>query len=135
MQEEKTPLGYDEVVDTAVDIVEAAKIVADAAADGITITDVSVLFSLTPKVIEIMRDRKEAVDQLLDLTPEEALEAADEIAARLSVPAEGIFQRVVESFELLARTYGQVKQAQYLAEAWIRWGKSFRKQTTLEPVS
>lgn len=122
-------MGFDEVVDTAVDIMEAAKIVADAAADGVSIADVSVLFSLTPKVIEIMRDRKTAVDQLLDLTPEEAEIAAGQIAARLNVPSDGIFQRIVESFELLARTYGQVKQAQYLAQAWIRWGKSFKKQT------
>lgn len=120
-------LPFDEVVDTACDILEMANSVAKALEDGIDLTDIGVLFSVAPKIAEVMRDRQSALDQLLDLTPEEAEQAAQQIGRRMGVPSNYIVARVVEVFPLLSRTYGQAKQVQYLATDWARWARSFNR--------
>jgi len=120
--------GISELVDTAADILETAKTLADAISDGFQITDVTALFAIAPKAVEIKNDWKTAVSELLDLTPDEAAEAARLIAVRTGLPQGGIIARVNEGFTLAARTYGKVKETQYLIEDWGRWGRSLYKK-------
>lgn len=124
-------LGFDEVVDTACDIIESGRIIGVAVSDGFQITDLGALFQLTPKVTEIKGDWRKALDQLNDLNPAEAKEAARQIAARTGNPVEGILARVNEAFDIVADAYGLVKQGTYLVERAIRWGKSLRKSAEL----
>lgn len=120
-------LGFDEVVDTACDIIESGVIIGVAVEDGIQITDLSALFALAPKAAEIKGDWRKALDQLNDLDPDEAKEAARLIAARTGNPQEGILARVNEAFNIVADAYGWVKQGVYLVQRAVRWGKSLRK--------
>lgn len=127
--ESSAKLGFDEVVDTAVDIIESGVIIGEALSDGIQITDLSALFQLAPKAAEIKGDWREALDQLNDLDPDEAKEAARQIAARTGNPVDGILARVNEAFDIVADAYGLVKQGMYLVDRVIRWGKSLRKSS------
>lgn len=124
---EKIELGFDEVVDTAVDILECADQIGDAVSDGIQISDMGVLFSVAPKALEIKRDGKVAIAQLLDLNPEEAAIAAAQIAERTGKPVTGIIARVNEGFTLTVRTYRLVSDGTHLVQDWVRFGKSIRQ--------
>lgn len=124
-------LGFDEVVDTACDIIESGIIVADYFADGVQVSDLAAFFQLAPKAKEIKNDWRKALDQLNDLDPVEAKEAARQIAARTGNPVEGILARVNEAFDIVADAYGLVKQGTYLVARVVRWGKSLRKSAEL----
>lgn len=119
--------GFSEVVDTACDIIESGVIVSDALTDGVQISDLAALFQLAPKAKEIKGDWRTALDQLNDLDPAEAKEAARQIAARTGNPVDGILARVNEAFDIVADAYGLIKQGTYLVDRVIRWAKSLRK--------
>lgn len=130
--EENQKLGFDELVDTAADILEAADQIGGALSDGFQITDLAALLSVAPKAAEIKRDGKQAVNELLDLDPDEAEQASQAIAARTGKPATGIINRVNVAFTLSARTYRLVTDGYNLAQDWARWGKSLR--TVNQPI-
>lgn len=119
-------LGFDELVDTAADILETADLIGGALSDGFQITDLGVLLSVAPKAAEIKRDGKQAVNELLDLDADEAAKAASAIAERTGKPTTGIINRVNEAFTLSARTYRQVTDGYNLVQDWARWGRSLR---------
>ena len=119
-------MGYEELVDTAVDILETAEVLQTAFSDGVQITDVAVLFATAPKITEIAKDGRKAVEELLDLNADEAELAAAEIARRTGKPQQGIIARVNEAFTLAARTYGTYRRAELLAKDWQRWAKSLK---------
>lgn len=116
-------LGFDEVVGTAVDIVQAADQLVSALKDGVQIADLATLFLIAPKVNEIRKRGKTAVAQLIDLSADEAETAAAQISQRTGVPQNRVIRHVNESFVLLARTYKQYRSAELLAADWIRWAK------------
>jgi hypothetical protein len=120
-------LGITELVDTAVDIIEGTDALVTAFSDGIQITDAAVLFSIAPKVQEIAKDGRRAVDELLDLTPDEADEAAFEIARRTGKNPNGIINRVNEGFALCARTYRLYTTGRNLGFDWQRYAKSWQR--------
>lgn len=126
----KNELGFDEVVDTSVDILDAASLIAAALSDGVQISDLGVLFSIAPKVVEIKRDGKAAVAQLIDLSPDEAAEAAIQIAERTGKPATGIIARVNEGFTLTVRTYRFVTDGTHLVQDWTRFVKSIQQSVS-----
>lgn len=126
----KNELGFDEVVDTSVDILDAASLIAAALSDGVQISDLGVLFSIAPKVVEIKRDGKAAVAQLIDLSPDEAAEAAIQIAERTGKPATGIIARVNEGFTLTVRTYRLVTDGTHLVQDWTRFVKSIQQSVS-----
>lgn len=124
-------LGFDQLVDTAIDIIESGVIVADAVSDGIQISDLGALFSLAPKAAAIKTEWRQALNELADLTPEEAQEAQRQIAARTGNPATGIIARVNEAFDIVADAYGLVKQTIYLVDRAKRWGASLKQSAEL----
>lgn len=119
-------LGIEELVDTAADILDTADILASSLKDGFQFTDAAALFFAAPKIQEIVKDGKQAMNELLDLTEGEAVEAAKRIADRTGHSSTGIIAKVNHAFQLLAQTYGQVKQAQYLGESWVAFAKTFK---------
>lgn len=123
-------LGYDELVDTSVDILECADAIGKALSDGAQISDLTVLFQVAPKAAEIKRDGKTAVAQLLDLSTDEAEKAASDIAERTGKPVVGIIARVNEGFTLTVRTYRLVTDGFNLTQDWVRFGKSIRQSVT-----
>lgn len=125
-------LGFDEVVDTAIDVIETARKVRDAIADGIDLTDVATIFSIAPRLAEVYRDRAVFAAQLADLTPEESTLAAAAIAARTDVPGDRAFTKVNEALILLARTHQEISDDIDLAQDWIEWGKSLRPDDAAE---
>lgn len=120
-------LGIAELIDTAVDILEATDLIATAFADGVQITDGFTLLAVAPKVQEIAKDGRTAIEELLDLTADEADEAAAEIARRTGKAQTGIIQRVNEGFTLCARSYRLYTTGRNLGNDWVRFGKSFKK--------
>lgn len=121
-------LGIDELVDTCADLLETADIIIDAAADGIGFDDIGAVLSIAPKVNELRRDYKAAVNELLDLTPEESAEAARRIAARTGKLENGIINRVNEAFVLVARIHRLYTDARNIYDDAARWGKSLKAQ-------
>lgn len=117
-------LGFDEVVDTAVDVLEAADTLAQSLKDGFQFTDIPALISVAPKAQEIAKDGRTAINQLLDLTPDEAEAAVAEIARRTGRNPSGIIVKVNEGFTLVARTYRTVKNGVLLAQDWQRYAKT-----------
>lgn len=131
MQKENL-LGYDEVVDTAADAIEAAQAIREALADGLDLSDVGAVFKAAPRLVEIYRDRNTFVAQLADLTPEESLLAAAAIAERTNIPNDRVLEKANEALFLLARTHQAVIGGVDLAQDWIEWGKSLRPDANAE---
>lgn len=117
-------LNFDELVDTAVDVLEAADALGTALKDGFQITDIGVLLSVAPKAQEIAKDGRQAINELLDLTPDEADLAVAEIAKRTGRNPSGLIIKVNEGFTLTARTYRTVKDGILLASDWQRYAKT-----------
>ena len=124
-QEKNTEeIGFDELVDTAVDTLESAQILADALKDGFQITDLMTLIAVAPKAQEIARDGRTAIDQLLDLTADEADAAALAIAKRTASNPSTVVVKVNEAFTLIARTYRQVTSIRNLVRDYERFAKT-----------
>ena len=123
-------LGFDDLVDVAVDILETSGKIGTALSDGIQITDLTVLFEVAPKAADVKKKGKQAVAELLDLTPDEAALAAAKISDRTGHPADGIIARVNEGFTLTVRTYRLTTDGYNLAGDWVRYFKSIKQQVT-----
>lgn len=100
--------GTENLVSAAVDVLEAAKSIGKALSDGFQITDAGALFSLVPRVKNIVANGREAVSELMDLSTEESRQVAAEIAKRTGSPSTGILAKVNTGIELLARTHQEV---------------------------
>jgi len=124
--EPQNNLGIDHLVDVAVDIIETSDIVAKALSDGLDITDVGAVWKAAPRLAEIVREGKEAYNELLDLTPEESTLAAQQIAERANLPATGVLGKVNSGLILLARTHQEIADDIDLAQDWLQWAKSLR---------
>lgn len=125
-------LGYDEVVDTIVDLIQIGRTVGDALADGLDLTDVTAVFSIAPRLVEVYRDANTAYAQLLDLTTGEASLAVAEIAEHAQLPATGILGKVNEALNLLSRTYQEVVDGIDLAQDWRDWVVSLKPTDTAD---
>lgn len=77
--------GYDEVVDTAGDLIEVQRNIREALKDGAQLTDLLVIYDNYPKLKEVWEDRKVFAQQLLDLTPEESGLAWEQIVERVGM--------------------------------------------------
>lgn len=125
-------LGFDAIVDTVADVLNASTVVGNALKDGFQFTDMPSLLAVVPNIQNIVKKGNVAVAQLLDLTPEEADRAAQQVAQRTSFLPGAVVARTNEALSLLARTYGQVKSVQYLAADWVRWGSSLHAARELQ---
>jgi hypothetical protein len=122
----KNELSFEEVVDTSVDLIEASTVLADALKDGFQITDLASLFAVVPKVQELAKDGRVAIDQLLDLSPDEAEQVATEIARRTRTNPSVVVLKVNEALTLLARTYRLVKNGQNLLKDFQTFAKTLK---------
>lgn len=118
-------LGFDEVIDTAVDAIEVAESLVSALKDGIQISDAGILLGVTGRINEIIRDRKVFVAQVQNLNADESMEANYQISRRLGRDGDATpfvakaigavtllarWHRIVEEgFELVTDTIGFVK--------------------------
>ncbi len=119
-------LGFDEVVDTLCDAVEAGEQLYLAAKDGFQIGDIATLLTVAPKAQEIARDGKTAYAQFVDLNPDESDEAVEKIATRLNLAQSGIRSKIQTGLRLVTRAYRQVDQAIELVGDFKEWGESLR---------
>jgi len=120
-------LGTENLVNTAVDILNTAQSVANAAADGIGVTDLVTLLQVAPALNRIRKTGRPAIEELLDLSVEESREAVAQIAFRTGNPQTGLLAKVNEAFTLLANTYNVYRAAELAAKDWVRFGKSLKK--------
>lgn len=103
--ERKNEFGFDEVVDTSCDAIEATDMLVEATKDGVGLNDAGALFSVSAKVGEIVKDSKVFIKQLRDLTPDESTEANYQIAKRLGRIGENtnFVEKAISAFSLLSR--------------------------------
>ncbi len=122
-----TNLGTENLVNTAVDILNTAQSVANAASDGIGVTDLVTLLQVAPALNRIRKTGRPAIEELLDLSVEESREVVAQIAFRTGNPQTGLLQKVNEAFTLLANTYTVFRAAEVATQDWVRFGKSLKK--------
>jgi hypothetical protein len=123
-------LGINELVDTCVDAIDVADALVETFADGFQWQDTATLLGISPKIAEIASDAKEALDELLDLTPEEAEEAANLIAVRAKLPegpVEGILDEVREAMFLIVEIYAETERVLVLGKRVGAFGRRFKK--------
>lgn len=111
-------LGVENLVNAAVDVLETSKALGTALGDGFQLTDAGALFSVVPRVKNVITNGRAAVSELMDLNATESAEVARLIAARTGNPATGIFSKVNEGLALLARTHQEVVDDIDLFEDW-----------------
>lgn len=83
--EQENKYGFDEIVDTAGDLIEVQRDIRGALKDGLQLSDILVLYNQYPKVKEVWEDRRVFAQQLADLMPEESTQAWDQITARVGI--------------------------------------------------
>lgn len=99
-------LGYDEVVDTICDVIDLGKNVRNVFADGFQV--IPDLIALTPeffKVQEIMADAPMAIQQLKNLSVDEAKKAHAEIAKRTGLHEDKVVDAVTKGFGIIVELY------------------------------
>ncbi len=128
---ENQNLGIEALVSTAVDILNTAEKVAEAATDGIGVTDIYTLLTVAPALNRIRKSGRAALEELLDLSVEESREAAVQIGQRTGMPQTGIIAKVNEAFTILVNAYAVYKQAEFVAKDLVRFGKSLKKAKTV----
>lgn len=120
-------LGFDEVVDTLCDTVEAGEQIYLAVQDGFQIgNDLGTLLTVAPRIQEVARDGKKAYAQFVDLSPEEAELAEQQIATRLNLSQTGIRTKIRNGLRLSVRTYRLVDEAIDLVGDFREYGASLR---------
>lgn len=124
--EPKNTLGITELVDTAVDVLEVGQTVGRALSDGLDLTDIGAVWTVAPRLVEVIRDGKQALAELMDLEPEESAEAVRQISTRANLPPTGVLGKVQEALVLLARTHQEIADDIDLAQDWIAFVKSIR---------
>ena len=98
-------LGTDNLVKSAVDVIEAAQSIGSALKDGFQITDAAALFSVVPRIRNVVSNGRQAISELVDLDASESAFVAEEVARLTGNPATGILAKVNTGLELLARTH------------------------------
>lgn len=126
-------LGFDEVVDTIVDAIEIGRKFGDAISDGLDLSDLGTVFAVAPKFVEIYNDANLAYAQLLDLTPFEAQQAAEEIALRAKLPTTGVLGKVNVALNLMSRTYQEVMDDIDLIQDWKAFVASLKPADAADP--
>jgi len=122
--------GINELVDTCVDAIDVADALVETFADGFQWQDTATLLGISPKIAEIASDAQEALDELLDLTPEEAQEAAIQIATRANLPegpVEGILDEVREAMFLIVEIYAEAQRVIVISKRVGAFGRRFKK--------
>jgi hypothetical protein len=119
-------LGFTELVDTCADVIRTTRTIGGALADGFQITDLSAMLTIAPNVQELVRDGKQAIAELVDLTPQEAGLAKAQIAAITGLPNDDtVWGKVNHGLDLLVQTYRTVDDAYDLFQDWASFARSF----------
>ncbi|MEM6397791.1 MAG: hypothetical protein AAF741_15690 [Bacteroidota bacterium] len=105
MDNQSNLLGYAEVADTLADTIEVYRIIKEPLSDGIDFTDILPLYEAYPRLREIFSDRQTFVAELLDLTPQEATLALDQVAQRVGVARDQVEYIALRSFDIASRVY------------------------------
>jgi len=117
--------GIENLVELGVDAISLSRSIEGAVRDGVQLTDLAILISQFPNILDIAREADDAWRELKDLTPEESAQAAQRIADRSGLPNDGsVLGKVRDALRLAARTHHLVNEAIYLAEDW---GALFKK--------
>lgn len=111
-------LGTDALENELVGVLNTAKTLGTALGDGFQLTDIGALISVAGDVKAIVNNGKQALKELLDLSPTESEEVAARVAARAGLPNFGILGKVNEGLQLLARTHREVADDIDLFEDW-----------------
>ena len=98
-------LGFDEVVDWASDVIEVTAEVREALKDGFQWQDSFVLLKNQAKLTEIVTDADDFLDQLMDLTTEEADQAIAQISDRTGVEQDQVNFTIVFGMQICNRAY------------------------------
>lgn len=123
-----TALGYDEVVDTLGDALQVAEVVHDAVQDGVVLSDIAALFTITPLLNEIRLDFPKFKAQLADMTPDESQRVAIELVNRHGGSPSTIVQKALDAVDLASRWHQVIEIGVDLAKDTIEFGKGIFKK-------
>lgn len=102
-------LGYDEIVDSSVKVIQVARKIDEVLSDGLQpLPDLLALTSELTVISDIVADRKIFVEQLLDLKPEESRAAVAEIAEKAEIEEGTVYQVIVNGLALAAAWHEQI---------------------------
>lgn len=118
-----TELGFDEVIDTLSDALEVTEKVHDAVKDGIGLSDLPTVFSITPTLNEIIRDRETFAAQFRDLSDDESQRVADALVERHGGSRDNIVQKALTGLELAADWHTTVEQNVALVQRTLDYGR------------
>ncbi len=116
-------LGIDEVIDTLGDGLEIGQQLSQALADGVQITDAGVLFSVTPKILEIRKDWPTFKAQLADMDSFEADDVAAGLRQRFGNSDDKIVEKSLDGLQLAAEWYAIFEDVKDLTQRSIAFGK------------
>ncbi len=100
--------GFSEVVDTLADSIAVYRIIKEPLADGFQLPDLLALYQAYPLLLEIYNDRTVFLQELLDLTPEEAKIVLDQLSQRTGVPRDNVERVALQALSISTRAYGLV---------------------------
>lgn len=123
MQTQKEQLGYQELADVLNNTLTVAADVREALKDGLQVTDALVIWKNFPLLREVYEEGKEALQQLTDLTPDEAEKVIALIDKNPNLPADQLFTKIKTALRLLGRTYrlvdNLIQEGRDLAQDWV----------------
>jgi hypothetical protein len=123
-------LGFDEVVDTLSDALTVAEQIERAVADGIGLSDIGTLISVTPRLNEIRQDFPTFSAQLRDLSAEESALVEQELHRRHGATESKIIDKAVAALTLVSKWYGVTVLVVSLVQETIEYGRQlFPKKT------
>ncbi len=121
-------LGFDEVVDTLDDALGCTEQIHEAVKDGIGLSDIGTLISVTPRLNEIRQDAATFAAQVQDLTPDESAEVARQLVARRGGSADNIVQKALAAVTLATRWHNAIDTVVDLVQDSAEFGRGFFKQ-------
>lgn len=131
-----TGLGFEEVVDTLSDALEVTEKVHAAVQDGIGLSDLPTIFTVTPLLNEIIRDRETFAAQFRDIDDDESQRVAGELIAKHGGSADTIVQKALEAVDLASDWHVAIDQNVALVQRTITFGRDLfatRKIDTPQP--
>jgi hypothetical protein len=98
-------LGVETLKQVALDAVNVVEEVAEAAGDGVQLTDAIVVFNNLGRIQRVAANAKQALAELKDLTPDETSDVVEHVVANSNLDDDGAEGKIKRALRLVARAH------------------------------